>query len=109
MGFTICPSANVAAPVDAVWELLSEPTLYDLWWNAHMGRVVPEGRAVPGQTLYATVSRFGMTREQTFSVEAVHPEQHQIQLLVALPFGIVNHAAITCAPIDAASSRVQFG
>ena len=42
MGFTICPAAVVAAPVESVWELLSEPTLYDVWWDACTERIVPE-------------------------------------------------------------------
>lgn len=109
MGFTICPMADVAAPVDSIWELLSEPMLYDLWWDARIQRVEPEGKAAPGQVLYAKISAVGMTRDQTFRVEAVYPEKHQIQLLVKLPLGVVNHATITGVPIDAASSRVQFG
>ncbi|HEX6543879.1 MAG TPA: hypothetical protein VF040_19145 [Ktedonobacterales bacterium] len=109
MGFTVCPAANVAAPVESIWELLSEPTLYDLWWDARMERIEPAGKAAPGQMLYAKASGFGMTREVTLRVEAVDPEKHQIQLLVTLPLGVVNHATITGTPIDAASSRVQFG
>lgn len=109
MGFTVCPTAVVAAPVDSVWELLTDPTSYDGWWDARMKRIVPEGKATPGQMLYATASAFGWAKEITLQIERVDPEKHQIQILVNLPFGITNHASITSAALDKASSRLQFG
>ena len=109
MGFTLCPEAVVAAPVESVWELLSEPTLYDEWWDACMERIVPEGKASPGQMLYAKTSALGRKWDVTLRVEMVNPEKHQIQLHVTLPLGIVNHATITSTAIDTASCRVQFG
>lgn len=34
MSITLCSAAVVAALVESVWELLSEPTLRDEWWDA---------------------------------------------------------------------------
>ncbi|MFL5659017.1 MAG: SRPBCC family protein [Ktedonobacteraceae bacterium] len=109
MGFTICPAAVVAAPVESVWELLSEPTLYDVWWDACTERIVPEGKASPGQVLYAKTSGLGRKWDVTLRVEMVNPEKHQIQLHVTLPLGTVNETTLTCTAIDTASCRVQFG
>ena len=109
MGFTLCPSAVVAAPVESVWELLCEPTLYDEWWDARTERIVPEGKASPGQMLYAKTSALGRKWDVTLRVEMANPEKHQIQLHIMLPLGTINHATITCTAIDAASCRVQHG
>lgn len=109
MGITICPAAAVAAPVESVWEVLADPTTYDTWWDARTERIVPEGEAAPGQVVYAKTSAFGRTWDVTLRVEAVRPEMHQVALRVALPLGIVNHATITAAPLDATSSHLQFG
>ena len=109
MSFTLCPAAVVAAPVECVWELLSEPTLYDEWWDARTERIVPEGKASPGQVLYAKTSALGRTWDVTLRVEKVNPEKRQVQLHVTLPLGTVNHATITGTAIDATSCRVQFG
>lgn len=109
MGFSICPADVVAAPVESVWELLSEPTRFDVWWDARTERIVPEGKAAPGQMVYAKTSAFGRTWDVTLRVEGVNPEKHQIQLHVALPLGTINDATITATAIDAASCRVQFG
>ena len=109
MGFTICPAAVVAAPVESVWELLSEPTLYDEWWDAHTERIVPEGKASPGQMLYAHTSGLGQKWDVALRVEMVNPDRHQIQLHSMLPLGIINDITITCAALDATSCRVQYG
>jgi uncharacterized protein YndB with AHSA1/START domain len=111
MSISVCPAVVVAAPVESVWELLSEPTLYDQWWDAHTERIVPEGKATPGQIVYARLSAFGgaFKGRLTLRVESVDPEKHQVRIRATLPFGLVDDATITCTAIDAASCRVQFG
>jgi uncharacterized protein YndB with AHSA1/START domain len=109
MSFTFCPAAVVMAPVESVWELLSETTLYDEWMDVRTERIVPEGNASPGQMIYAKTSGLGRKWDVTFRVDAVKPEKHQIQMHVTLPLGIVNHVTITCTAIDPTSCRVQYG
>jgi uncharacterized protein YndB with AHSA1/START domain len=111
MPISVCPAVVVAAPIESVWELLSDPTLYDVWWDARTERIVPEGKATPGQTVYARLSAFGGAFKGTLTlqVESVDPEKHQVRIRAALPFGLVDDATITCARLDALSCRVQFG
>lgn len=109
MGFNICPAAVVSAPVENVWELLEDLTLYDQWWDARTVRIVPEGSASPGQVLYAKTAQYGRQWNLTLRVERVDPVKHQIQLHVSLPLGTVNDATITGTAIDSTSCRVQFG
>jgi hypothetical protein len=109
MGFTICPVAVVAAPVESVWELLWEPTLYDEWWDARTQRIMPEGKASPGQVLSAQTSALGRKWDVTLRVEMVNPEKHQIPLHITLPLGLVNDATIACTALDPSSCRVQYG
>jgi hypothetical protein len=109
MVFSVCPATTVAAPVETVWDLLSDLTQLDVWWDAHTERIVPEGPASPGQMLYAKTSEFGRTWDVTLRVDAVHPEKHQIQMHISLPLGLINDNTITCAALDATSCRVQFG
>ena len=109
MGFTFCPTAVVAAPVESVWQLLMEPRLYDEWWDARTERVVPEGKSTPGQARYLKASGLGRTWNMSLRVESVNPDQYQIQLHVMLPLGMINDVTVTCTPIDATSCLVQFG
>ena len=102
MAISVCPATTVAAPVEYVWELLSDLHLYDLWWDARLVRVVPEGKAALGQIAYA---RMGMT----FTVLAMDPEKHRIQVDARLPLGIRDLATITATPMDGTSCRLSFG
>ena len=109
MVVSVCPAANVAAPVEDVWELLAQPLNYDRWWDAHLERSVLEGPATPGQINYATTKALGKQWDVTIVVKSIQPARHQIQLDATLPFGIIDHATISCTPVDAVSCRVQFG
>ncbi len=59
MSVNICPAAVVAAPVESVWEILSDTNLYEEWWEARAERIVPEGKAVPGQVIDLSPSGLG--------------------------------------------------
>jgi|SRR5215472_8090717 len=112
MSLTICPAAVVAAPVESVWELLWEPTLRDEWWDVRTERIVPEGKASPGQVLYLTTSALGRKWYATLRIERVDPEKHQIQWDLTMPLlgvSVINHQTTTCTAIDAVSCRVQYG
>ena len=109
MGLSICPVANVAAPIEDVWELLTQPSRYDEWSDAHVERVVPAGPLAEGQTIYLSSRALGKRWNITFVIEKVDPEKHQVDLTVTLPLGVKNHEHITCTPIDATSCRVQYG
>src|SRR5512137_516388 len=108
MNLTICPTAVVAAPVESVWELLMEPTLRDEWWDARTRRVVPEGKAAPGQVIYLKTLPLIRKWDATLSIGMVDPEKHQIQWVLRGP-GIINHQTTTCTAIDSVTCRVQYG
>ncbi len=105
MALTICPAAVVAAPVETVWELLSDPVLRDTWWHAHTERVVPEGKASAGQVIYL---KNAVGRHGTLTVQTVDPEKHQIHWVLN-GLGVTNDQTTTCTALDAVSCRVQFG
>ena len=109
MGVSTCPAANVAAPVEVVWELLANLARYDEWWDAHLEHVEPEGPAIAGQKAIASTRAFGRRFVIHFQIEHVDPVKHQIQIDVTQPMGIKEYTTITCAPIDGQSCRVQFG
>ena len=109
MVVSVCPAATVAAPIDEVWELLTQTSKYDSWWDAHLERSVPEGSATPGQMVYATTSAFGKRWDVSIVIKNVDSGKQKIQFDVTLPLGIVDHVTIVCTPVDAESSHVQYG
>ncbi len=105
MSLSVCPAAVVAAPLETVWEMLTEPALRDTWWHAYTERVVPDGKASPGQMIYLK-NLFG--RHGTLTVETVDPAKHQIHWVLR-GLGVTNDQTTTCTRLDAVSCRVQFG
>lgn len=108
MSFTVCPVAVIAAPVESVWELLTEPALRDEWWDARTAHVVPEGTAAPGQVIYLKPLLLGRLGKGSLTVERVDPDKHQIVWQLR-GLGVINQQTTTCTALDAASCRVQYG
>jgi ligand-binding SRPBCC domain-containing protein len=109
MSISACPIAIVLAPLDHVWEFLSEPKNYALWWDAQTQRIVPEGRAHAGQKIDAKTIEAGKSWDVTVTVNAVNESKHQIDLTTSLPFGITVYNHITCTPLKDGTTQVSFG
>jgi hypothetical protein len=109
MGLSVCPIAVVAAPVEVVWENLTQWERYADWADVHVERALPEGHPIVGQTISFAGKALGRTWHFTFKVEAVDPERHRLGLHVVFPFGLQEKPHIVCDPIDATSCRVQYG
>ena len=109
MGFTVCPTAVVAAPVEVVWENLTHWERYAEWADVQVERLEPAGPPAVGQTISFTGKALGRTWHFIFKVEELNPERHQLDLLVYFPFGLQEKPHIACFPIDATTCRVQYG
>ncbi len=109
MSVSVCPIAIVEAPVERVWNFLSVPANYALWWEAQTRSITPEGSAQPGQRVYAQLEGLGMQFDLNLWVEGVEPDKHLIHLKTMLPFGITVFNHITCTRIDDRTCQVSFG
>jgi hypothetical protein len=104
----VCPSDLVAAPVETVWRLLTDPASYDTWADARVERLDPSGRARPGQVVRMTSGAFGLRFKIRFDIERVDDASRDFEFRAQFPFGIRMHEHITVRPV-AGGSRVQFG
>jgi hypothetical protein len=109
MGFSVCPAALVAAPLEGVWALVSDPAAYERWWPAQVDPGGPAGLARPGQIISATTRSMGLRWRVDMRVELVEPAKHQIRLRVPLPLGVVEYTHVSCAAVDEGTTRVQYG
>jgi len=101
----VCPIADIHAPIERVWELLSEPANYALWWDARTRSIVPAGRAQAGQEIHAESSGLPIL----VMVDRVDEPKRQIHLTTKLPFGITVFNHITCFALPHSATRVSFG
>jgi len=104
-----CPIAIIDASPDHVWEFLSEPKHFALWWDAQTQSITPEGRAHSGQKIHAKTIEAGKSWDVTVTINAVDESNHQIDLTTQLPFGITVYNHITCTPLQAGTTQVSFG
>ncbi len=107
---SVCPATTIAAPIDRVWALLTNPASYDDWWDATADRIVPSGPAVPGQVVYAHASFLGIPRPSLpITVEHIDPAKHRIDLTARRPLGITSHNHLACAVVTEDTTWLQFG
>ena len=105
---SVCPVAEIAAPLDEVWSLLVDPGKLDLWWDAKLQRVRPVGTMVPGQLIDAAPRGF-RNFHIGLAVKEVNHAEHRLRLVASLPLGITDHATISCISLGASRCRVSFG
>ena len=109
MSVSVCPIAVVQAPAEHVWALLADPARFDLWWEARTVSITPPGPAQPGQAVVAVAHGLGHDWPVHFTVNAVDPVHHALDLNTRLPFGISLHNHLTVMQVDVGASRVTFG
>ena len=105
MNVSVCPLAVVNAPLERVWELLSEPANYDSWWDAKTQSIIPEGHAQAGQRVRAKAGGFNIF----LTVDAVDESKHKIDFTTKFPFGITGFNHLTCIVLTHATTQVSFG
>jgi ligand-binding SRPBCC domain-containing protein len=106
---SVCPIATIHASSERVWNFLSEPSNYAVWWDAQTRSIIPQGPAQPGQKIYAETTALGKQWSVTVIVEKVNNVERKIDLITMLPFGITVHNHIICVPLDNGDCHVSFG
>jgi len=109
MGLTVCPADTVAAPVEVVWEILTQPANYPAWADAQLESIEPAGPAVVGQRVHFTSKALGIKWQIVFTIEKIDAEKHQLDLSAVFPLGIRMMPHIACTPIDAKTSLLRYG
>ncbi len=107
---SVCPAAIVDAPLERVWDVLRDPASWGGWLDLVVHRVEPAGALQGGQTIVGSSVALGIRWKVRASIEGVDERSHVLRLAVRVPLlPIVERTAITCAPLAAARTRVQYG
>jgi hypothetical protein len=109
MGVSVCPADTVEAPVEVVWEIMTQPAYYSTWADARLEHIEPNAPAVEGQVIHFTSRALGRTWPFVFTVQKVNAEKHQLDLSAIFPLGIRMQPHISCTPLSATTSLLRYG
>jgi hypothetical protein len=109
MSLSVCPADTVAAPIETVWEILTQPEYYSTWADAQLQKIEPAGAAVVGQTVSFTSKALGRSWPLLFTIEKVDTEKHQLGLDAVFPLGLRMRPHISCTRVDAVTTLVRYG
>ena len=110
MGKTLtnCPTALVEAPVEVVWELITDPAAWSSFYDLRVKRIEPPGLAKAGQRVFAESGPRWLHLAVTLTFTAIDIAQRNLELVVQLPMAIVVREKLGCQRINAIQCRVSY-
>lgn len=103
-----CPTALVDAPVEIVWELLTDPGGWPSFYDLRVKRVLPLGFARIGQLVVGETGPGWLHLAVTATFTAIDVPSRSLALDIQLPLGIAVKEELTCAVISAHQCRVNY-
>jgi hypothetical protein len=103
-----CPTAIVNAPIEVVWQLLTEPSRWGEFFDVRRVTVTPPGTASVGQVVRAESGPRLLRLKISFRFLEIE-EQRRLLINVNLPLGIIVREDLNCAPFDKDQCRVNYG
>ena len=106
--YASCPTAEVQAPVEVVWALLTEPASWGSFFDVRINRIDPSGPATVGQRIEGESGPRLLHLKLAFEFTGIDVEKRRLMLDVKLPFGITIQEDLRCTPIDVDKCRVDY-
>ena len=104
----VCPAAVTSAPPERLWRILTTPERFGEWNDATFLSAQPPGPVTAGQRLNLTAPALGRHWPVTIDIGAIDPDHRWIDLVVTLPFGVVNHEHVTLTATEAGGTLVRL-
>ncbi|HUE17858.1 MAG TPA: SRPBCC family protein [Planctomycetaceae bacterium] len=105
--FTACPTAIVDAPIDVVWNLLTEFAGWGKFYDVRVISVEPPGPAAIGQQMRGESGPRWLHLGVSFEFTRIETHR-KLELDIKLPLGITVHEDLDCVPLDDHRCRVNY-
>ena len=103
-----CPTAIVNAPIEVVWQLLTEPSRWGEFFDVRRVTVTPPGTASVGQVVRAESGPRLLRLKISFRFLEIE-EGRRLLINVNLPLGIIVREDLNCIRIEKDQCRVNYG
>jgi hypothetical protein len=103
-----CPTGLVNAPIDVVWNLLTDPAGWPSFFDIRVIHIVPPGRAVVGQRICGESGPKIFHLAVTFEYTEIDASRRTIGLNIQLPLGITVRENLSCSAVDDRQCRVNY-
>ena len=104
-----CPTAIVKAPIEVVWQLLTEPSRWDGFFDVRRVTATPPGTASVGQVVRAESGPRFLRLKLSFQFLEIEESRHRLLIDVNLPLGIAMREDLICIPLGKDQCRVNYG
>lgn len=104
----VCPAAVTGASPARVWRVLTATDRYGDWVDAKFVSAMPPGEATAGQRIHMSAPSLGRSWPVTIDVKGVDPGRRWIDLVVDLPFGVINEEHLTLTELPDGGTLVRF-
>jgi hypothetical protein len=106
--YASCPTEVVNAPIEVVWNLLTNPAGWGGFFDLRVVGVEPAGQAQVGQRVRGETWSRSLHLKVGFKFTEIDAERHRLVFDVELPFGIRVREEIDYASVSAVSCRVNY-
>jgi hypothetical protein len=103
-----CPTEVVDAPVDVVWDLLTQPARWGDFYDVRILSVEPAGRAVVGQIVRGESGPRLLHLGVSFEFRRIDRERGELAFDARLPLGVTVHEELDCRPMGSDRCRVNY-
>jgi uncharacterized protein YndB with AHSA1/START domain len=108
MEYSSCPTALVNAPVQLVWQLLTDPAEWGRFYDLRVTKVEPPGLAAEGQKFHGESGPRFLHLRLTFEYVKIDPVRYLLNFNVKMPFGLFVREEMDCVPLNNGQCRVNY-
>lgn len=103
-----CPTDIIGAPIEVVWDLLTNPADWGTFYDIRVLRVEPPGPMVAGQRLIGETGPRWLHLGVSFEYGLVDEVHRKLEFNGRLPLGVTVHESLDCVPLTENRCRVNY-
>jgi len=106
--FAACPTEIVEAPIEVVWNLLTNIESWGDFYDVRVIGVEPAGPAIVGQRMLGESGPRWLHIGISFEFVLIDEPHHKLEFDVRMPLALSVHEELDCIPLTSERCRVNY-